>query len=114
MLKKDLYKMRYAIILIFIYCVFMQIKFGTVCYLKAFTGIRCPACGLTHATIYLITGRWKDAFMANPTVLLWLSCIALFFIDRYIYKLKIKIFPYFFIVVGIITFIWYVFSLIII
>ena len=70
MLKKDLYNLRFAIIPLIIYCFIMQICFGTICPMKAFTGISCPACGLTHATIYLVTGRWQKAFESNPTVLL--------------------------------------------
>ena len=112
LLKKDLYKMRYAIVLIIIFFTFMQIKYGTVCYFYALTKFRCPACGLTRATISLLKGNWKAAFSYNPTVLLWLSTIGLFAVDRYFHKLKFKVFPYFFILVGLITIIWYVFSLI--
>lgn len=111
MLKKDLYNMRFAIIFISIYCIFMQIMYGTICPLKAFTGIPCPACGLTHATFYFFIGRFSEAFLFNPTVLLWIVTIFLFIFDRYIYKLKIQVFPYFFIVVSIITIIWYCINL---
>ena len=111
MLKKDLYNMRFAIIFLAMYCIPMQVLFGTVCYLKAFTGIPCPACGLTHATLYLFMGKFKESFLANPTALFWIISIVLFLFDRYIYKIKIKVFPYLFIIVGIITIIRYVFYL---
>jgi hypothetical protein len=107
MLKKDLYNARFAILLIIIYWIIMQTIFGTVCPLKAFIGITCPACGLTHATIYLLTLNFKQAFNSNPTVLLWLITLIFFTFDRYIHKLKFKIFPYLFIIVGIITIVWY-------
>lgn len=107
MLKKDLYNIRFAIILIILYCVFMQLQFGTVCPLKGFLGINCPACGLTHATLYLITGRIDLAIQSNPTVFLWLPIIFLWILDRYIYRLKIKIFPILFIIPGLVTIIWY-------
>lgn len=107
MIKKDLYNIRFAIIPLIIYCIIMQIVFGTVCPLKAFTGISCPACGLTRATIHLVTGNFKEAMLLNPTVFLWLTIIVLFVIDRYIYKLKIKIFPHCFIIVALITIFWY-------
>lgn len=106
-LKKDLYDIRYSLIILTIYCIIMQIIFGTVCPLKALTGIPCPACGLTHATIYLFTGNIKKALSYNPTVLIWVFVILLFLFDRYIYKLKINIFPFFFIAASLITITWY-------
>ncbi len=112
MLKKDLYNIRFAIFTLMVYGIFMQIQFHTICPFKALTGFPCPACGLTHATIYVFMGEFSKAFSANPTVLLWLITIFLFALDRYIYSLKIKIFPYFFILVGIITIVWYCFSVI--
>lgn len=111
MFKQDLLNLKIAIIPIIGYCIVMQYFFKTVCPLKAFTGIDCPCCGLTHATFYLFTGRIKDSLSANPTCILWLVLIFLFFIDRYIKPLKIKPFPYMFIFVFIITFIWYVFHM---
>lgn len=111
MLKKDLYNLRFAIIPLIIFCIIMQTVFKTVCLLKAFTGIDCPACGLTHATVYLVTGRFQQAIDSNPTVFLWLITIFLFCFDRYIHNLKIKVFPLFFIITGITTIIWYCFKL---
>lgn len=107
-IKKDLYNMRYAIIILLIYVIFMQIIFSTVCPIKAIFGIDCPGCGLTHATIYMLTGRVSDAINANYTVFLWWGLIILFFIDRYIHKLKIKVFPDMTIVVAMITIIRYI------
>lgn len=113
MLKKDLYNIRFALLLLILYCTFMQLFFGTVCPLKAFANIPCPACGLTHATIYLLMGNFKKALSANPTVLLWLGTIFLFFFDRYIHPIKFKVFPYLFSIVSIITIVWYILNSII-
>lgn len=107
MLKQDLENLKPAIIPIIIYFIVMQILFKTVCPLKAFTGINCPGCGLTHATIYLFTGKIKESLDANPTCIFWLITIFLFIIDRYIKQLKIKPFPYLFIITAIITITWY-------
>lgn len=106
-IKNDLLRMKYAIIVLIIYCIFAQINFDTVCPFKAITGIPCPACGLTHATIYMFVGKWKEAINSNPTVFLWWTFIIMFIIDRYFYKLKFKVFPTVAIVVGIITLLWY-------
>lgn len=102
-LKKDIYNFRFAIIPVIIYFLIMQIKFGTICPLKAFTGIPCPGCGLTHASIYLFIGQIKKSLEANPTAILWIIAIIAFFIDRYIKKIKVKIFPTFFTIIGVIT-----------
>lgn len=109
-LKKDIYNLRIAIIPIILCVIIMQITLGTICPLKGLIGIPCPACGLTHATIYLLTGNFEKAIQANPTVFLWLTTIMLFIVDRYIHKLKIKVFPYIFIITGSITIIWYIFK----
>ena len=103
MLKKDIYNLRYALIILFIYSIIMQMIFHTICPLKAFFHIPCPGCGLTHATWYLITLRFQKSFNANPTCILWLITIILFFIDRYFYKFKIKFIPVITIIVSIIT-----------
>ncbi len=111
MLKKDLYNMRFSIIVLFLYFTIMQITFGNICPLKALTGFPCPACGLTHATFYLFTFNIESALKSNPTVFLWIPSIFLFIYDRYIHKLKIDIFPALFIIVGIITIFIYFFNI---
>ena len=107
-LKKDLYIIRYGLILFILYCLVMQVFFGTVCPLKGIFHITCPGCGLTHATFYLFTGRIKESIDANPTCIFWLLSIFFFLFDRYIKQLKIKPFPFFFIITSLITFVWYV------
>ena len=111
-LQKDIYDIRFAIIPLIIYIIFMQIVFKTVCPFKAITKIPCPACGLTHATIYLLTGRLKESLNANPTCILWLITIFIFSYDRYIKQTKIKPFPFLFIIVSIITIIRYILILV--
>lgn len=107
MLKKDLYNIRYALIPISLYCILMQIYFKTICPVKAFLKVDCPLCGMTRATIELLKFNIKESFKYNPMTIPWLIVISLFFIDRYIKKLKIKVFPYCFILISIITLIWY-------
>lgn len=107
-LKKDLYMIRYGLILLVLYCVVMQITFKTVCPLKGIFHITCPGCGLTHAFFYFFTGRVKEAFLANPSFVFWLVTISFFLYDRYIKEMKIKPFPAFFIVSCMLTFVIYV------
>ena len=111
MIKEDLYRIRFAIIPLIIYVVLTNIFFGTMCPFKIITGYPCPACGLTHATIHLITGNFSLAIQDNPTVFIWIPYIVLCFINRYIYKLKLKLFPAGLILVCILTLLWYIFKI---
>ena len=112
-IKKDIYNNWIVIIAIIIFLLFMQIIFSTWCPIKAIFHIDCPGCGLTHATIYMFTGQFKNAFKANYTVFLWWILAILFLIDRYIYKFKFKIFPNLFIIVSGITIIRYILNFVI-
>lgn len=107
---KDLKKYKIVIISIILYLILMQIIFGELCPFKAIFNIKCPGCGLTHASIHLVKGQFVEAIEANNTVFIWWGFVILFIIDRYIYKLKIKIFPNMFIIVSIITIFLYFFK----
>lgn len=39
---------------------------GWVCPWKAATGIPCPGCGLTRATLRLMRGEWTEAMHLHP------------------------------------------------
>lgn len=92
-IKQDIYNNRLPIFFIILYLMFMQVVFSTFCPIKAIFNVDCPGCGLTHATIYMFEGQFEKAFNTNYTVFLWWALIILFLIDRYIKKLRIKVFP---------------------
>ncbi len=102
-IKKDIYNYKMIIFFIILYLVFMQVIFSTLCPIQAIFHTNCPGCGLTHATIYMITGQINKAFDANYTVFLWWGIIVILFINRYIKKIRIKVLPYLVIAVAIIT-----------
>lgn len=106
-IKEDLYNNRIAICFVSIYLFVMQLAFSSLCPVKVLFNIDCPGCGLTHATIYMLKGQFIDAFNANYTVFLWWGFIILFVIDRYVHKLKIKVFPNLLIIVTSVTLIRY-------
>ena len=89
----------------------MQLKFETVCPLLAFFKIPCPACGLTHACVYLLTGNIHKSLLYNQAAIFWIISIILFSYDRYIRTLRIKPFPVLFVITSIITMAFYIFRI---
>lgn len=110
-LKEDVVQIRFALIPVIIYLVFMQIFFGTVCPFKAFFKIDCPGCGLTHSIYYLLQGNIKLSLYYNWTGILWFILIVLFGVDRYVKKLKISPFPTLVVIVSFVTIIRYIITI---
>lgn len=77
---KQYYK---AIILIIVYLGLMEGCFHCICLLRAFTGLPCPGCGLTRATILLVTGHVTEAIHMHPMIIAIIGWILLFFYFRY-------------------------------
>ena len=107
-IKNDLHKYYFGIFAFIAYILLFQLIFKTICPIKVIFNIECPGCGLTHATLYLLTGQIIKAIEANYTVFFWWAFMLLFAIDRYIYKFKIKIVPITFGITCIITLLRYV------
>lgn len=42
-----------------------------LCWFHALTGVNCPTCGLSRAFLSLIQGRFLQAFLSNPFMLLF-------------------------------------------
>jgi hypothetical protein len=38
----------------------------TICFVRRFTGLSCPGCGLTRAFASLARGDWAEAFRLHP------------------------------------------------
>ena len=67
------YKLKYlGIILILVSGYFFLYNFSdsieghTVCLFKNTTGIPCPSCGSTRATLHLLHGRLMSSILINP------------------------------------------------
>lgn len=107
-LKKDLYENWFALLLVIVYLISMELLFHTLCPFIALFNFPCPGCGLTRACLLILTGRFKMSLAYNPTAIFWIISILCFIYDRYIKKIVIKPFPYMFIFTSLITIIWYV------
>lgn len=83
LLKKDCknyYKQVLVAIAVFLVFDFL---FDNFCPLLLCTGIPCPACGLTRASILLLSGHFYDAFFMHPLIYPILVFLVYFIIMRY-------------------------------
>ena len=82
----DIYVNRIAFLVLVCYIVITQIVFGTVCPWRIVTGIPCPACGLTHAGVCVLIGRWRQAWEYHPMIFFWMPMIVWWFGNHYLVK----------------------------
>ena len=83
-LRKDLHQIRYALLIILVYCLFTQLTFHTVCPFAILTGMACPACGLTRAGILLLCGQFVAAADANFMIYFWVPYFIYLVVFRYL------------------------------
>lgn len=55
-------------VVLFFYTIVTNLVFHAFCPLIIFCGIPCPGCGVSRATAYFMTGRWKQAWLMNPMI----------------------------------------------
>jgi Protein of unknown function (DUF2752) len=51
------------------------IEVGSLCPIRAFTGHRCPGCGMTRASLLLSHGHPLQATLMHPAVWLWVALL---------------------------------------
>lgn len=73
-----------ALLILLIYLTLTQCFFHTVCPLKIVTGLDCPACGLTRASLLLLTGHFTEALKRNASVVCWVPFILYLCTFRYL------------------------------
>lgn len=59
-----------GMILCFVIILVFNFLFGTVCYTTLLFGIPCPACGITRATVLMLTGHFRESFQMHPLLFL--------------------------------------------
>jgi hypothetical protein len=86
LLKNDIKKLLPAIAAIAVYFIATALIFGEFCPFKIIFGIPCPACGLTHAGLALLSLNFSAALQYNPAIFLWVPLILIMLFRRYIQK----------------------------
>ena len=90
LVKKDLYTIRWAIAAILVFGGIMQAVFGSICPMRAITGLPCPGCGMTRAAISLIRGRWDLVLQYNVLVVFWIGFILYLLWMRYVRARRVR------------------------
>lgn len=73
-----------------LYTVFVNLVFHEFCPMIIFCGLPCAGCGVTRATVYLVTGRWRQAWQMNPVVFPVALTAVYFAGNRYLLGRKAK------------------------
>lgn len=106
----DIKNIRIPIIIIFIYMIIANYLFKTVCLSVILFHRECPACGLTRACLCLLTFQFKKSFEYNPSAILWIVLLIIWFVSRYIRKIPDVVIYVLMSVVGLTTiFMFYLF-----
>ena len=73
-----------------LYTFFVNLVFHEFCPMIIFCGLPCAGCGVTRAAVYLVTGRWRQAWQMNP-VIFPIALTAVYFAgNRYLLGRKVK------------------------
>ena len=81
---QDVKNMWVAAAAIAVYTVLVNMTFHAFCPMVIFTGLPCPACGMSRAMFYLVTGNITASVQMHPVVL-WIVCLFLYFAwNRYL------------------------------
>jgi len=58
-------------------------RHDTLCLLRTMTGLPCPTCGGTRATLALAGGQWAAALRYNPLVTVAWPCLTAWLVLRF-------------------------------
>ena len=81
---QDVKNMWMAAAAIAVYTILVNVLFHAFCPMVIFTGLPCPACGMTRALFYLVTGNISASVQMHPLGS-WVVCLFLYYAwNRYI------------------------------
>lgn len=79
-----------AVAAVLLYAVTVNLVFHAFCPLVIFCGFPCPGCGVSRATFYFVTGRWRMAWQLNPVIFPIVLSAAYFCLCRYLLGRKAR------------------------
>lgn len=88
--RQDIYNFRHVVLILIIYYIVVRTITGKFCPSVIITGLPCPGCGMTRATIFLLTGQFARAARINPAIFLWAAFAVYAVVQRYIRGRKVK------------------------
>jgi hypothetical protein len=80
----DIITMKWVVILIIAYFVFMRNILYSLCPMVLLTGYPCPACGLTRAFVCMLQFDWSGALKVHPFIYIIVIYLFAFVWNRYI------------------------------
>lgn len=84
----DLKKYYKGLLALLIYVLITQCVFGTVCIFAIATGLPCPGCGITRATLFIMQFKFIEAFEMNLFAYPCICVIVYIMIRRYVFEKK--------------------------
>ena len=106
--KADIVNIKYIALIIVIYLVVIRTVFKAVCPMVIITGLPCPGCGMTRSLISFLQFRFKESFVYNPCLIVWLFLVAYWGFCRYFAGRKPRYFTVAAVMTGLITIVVYI------
>lgn len=85
-LKEDIRGYYKGILLVFAYIIVADSLLGKMCPMVLFTGLPCPACGLTRAGLDVMCFHFADAWRMNPVIFPIGAFLLYFILCRYVFQ----------------------------
>lgn len=77
-----------AFVALVVYTFIVNLVFHAFCPAVIISGFPCPGCGITRASVCLLTGRWQQAWQLNPTIFTVVLTALYFLWNRYLLGVK--------------------------
>lgn len=90
LLARDIWAGKIVILILLISIHITKMLFGAMCPVVLFTGLPCPGCGMTRASISILSLQFVRAFIFNPSIYVWIVYVLYLAYYRYIKRTKIK------------------------